>query len=93
MKTRHEVYFVDAGKMETLPPASIDLVVTSPPFGVLNPKIGAALKKHDGGTAFEWMHRILDTVWGEVYRVLKPGGIACVNISDATRTIDENFSL
>jgi DNA modification methylase len=39
------------------------------------------------------MHGILDAVWNEVYRVLKNGGIACINIGDATRTINDNFSL
>jgi DNA modification methylase len=39
------------------------------------------------------MHRILDAVWKEVFRVLKSGGIACINIGDAARTINDNFSL
>jgi hypothetical protein len=39
------------------------------------------------------MHRILDRVWKECYRVLKPGGFACINIGDATRTLKERFSL
>lgn len=39
------------------------------------------------------MHRELDKVWGEVYRVLKQGGFACINVGDATRTIAEEFKL
>jgi DNA modification methylase len=39
------------------------------------------------------MHRLLDAAWEECDRVLKPGGIACINIGDATRTIDGDFQL
>jgi len=89
--------------MNTIPSGSISLVVTSPPYPMIkmwdemfisqNPAIGNALKSQKGPDAFELMHRILDDVWSEVYRVLKSGGIACINIGDATRTINDNFSL
>jgi DNA modification methylase len=39
------------------------------------------------------MHKDLDRVWNEVYRILKNGGIACINIGDATRTIRDSFAL
>jgi DNA modification methylase len=52
-----------------------------------------ALRRGDGSRAFELMHKFLDPVWSEVYRVLKFGGIACINIGDATRTIKGNFVL
>jgi DNA modification methylase len=39
------------------------------------------------------MHRELDRIWAEVHRVLVPGGFACINIGDATRTIDGHFML
>ncbi|MCF6248520.1 MAG: site-specific DNA-methyltransferase [Desulfobacula sp.] len=39
------------------------------------------------------MHQILDATWKESYRVLKPGGFACINIGDATRTVNGNFAL
>jgi DNA modification methylase len=35
----------------------------------------------------------MDPIWKEVYRVLKFGGFVCVNIGDATRTINGNFAL
>ena len=89
--------------MNTIPSESISLVVTSPPYPMIkmwdemfirqNPAVGNALKRQKGPDAFELMHRILDDVWNEVYRVLKSGGIACINIGDATRTINDNFSL
>ncbi|MBW2490612.1 MAG: site-specific DNA-methyltransferase [Deltaproteobacteria bacterium] len=103
MKTSHQIFFDDSKNMNTIPSESISLVVTSPPYPMIkmwddmfiiqNPAIGKALKKRKGPDAFELMHRILDVVWNEVYRVLKNGGIACINIGDATRTINDNFSL
>ena len=89
--------------MKNLEDRSIDLVVTSPPypmiemwdgiFSSLQPNIKKLLAKEDGNGAFEAMHQVLDTIWEECYRVLKPGGFACINIGDATRTIKKNFAL
>jgi len=62
-------------------------------FSEQNQKIREAINNKDGSTAFELMNQELDKVWDEVYRVLIPGGIACINIGDATRTIGENFQL
>ncbi len=39
------------------------------------------------------MHACLDDVWAEVERVLVDGGIACVNVGDATRTVGGTFRL
>ncbi|MFW9970802.1 MAG: DNA-methyltransferase [Candidatus Odinarchaeota archaeon] len=82
---------------------SIDLIITSPPYPMiemwdslyssLNSDIDQALKCNDGKRAFNLMHNELNKVWDEVTRVLKPGGIACVNIGDATRKIGNNFQL
>jgi DNA modification methylase len=90
MKTNHKIIYSDSRKMGELPNESIDLVVTSPPypmiemwdeaFAGLNNKIGKALKSGSGPLAFELMNKELDKVWDEVYRVLKKGGIACINI-------------
>ena len=103
MQTTHQIYFKNAKNMSMLPAASIELVVTSPPypmiemwddlFAGLEPSIGEALKNGKGLLAFELMHHALDEIWKEVYRILIPGGFACINIGDAARTIDENFRL
>jgi DNA modification methylase len=103
MKTSHQIIFDNSNNMNNIPSESISLVVTSPPYPMIkmwdemfisqNPAIGNALKRQKGPDAFELMHRILDDVWNEVYRVLMNGGIACINIGDATRTINNNFSL
>jgi modification methylase len=39
------------------------------------------------------IHDYLSKVWAETYRVLVEGGIACINIGDATRTINGKFQL
>lgn len=103
MKTSHQIIFDNSNNMNTIPSESIALVVTSPPYPMIkmwdemfirqNPAIGKALKSRKGPDAFELMHRILDAVWNEVYRVLMNGGIVCINIGDATRTINNTFSL
>ncbi|WP_022666719.1 DNA-methyltransferase [Desulfospira joergensenii] len=103
MKTEHTPIFSDASAMKDLPGNSVDLIVTSPPYPMIemwdpvftdqDPKIGQNLKKGEGQKAFEAMHRILDPVWEKCFRVLRPGGFACINIGDATRTIKERFSL
>ncbi len=103
MITTHKIIYKDSKQMKDLADESIDLVVTSPPYPMIemwdqifarqNEKIGRALKKEDGPAAFELMHQELDKVWDELYRVLKEGGIACINIGDATRTINSHFAL
>ncbi len=103
MITRHQIYFQDSKNMEALPSGSVDLVVTSPPYPMIemwdsmfadqNAEIGNALQKGSGLVAFKLMHRELDAVWQEVWRILKEGGIACINIGDAVRTIDSRFML
>lgn len=42
---------------------------------------------------FDAMHENLAKVWTETYRVLVDGGIAAINIGDATRTLNKKFSL
>ena len=39
------------------------------------------------------MHAYLAKVWQETYRTLVEGGIACVNIGDATRSINGKFQI
>ncbi|MEF8852106.1 MAG: site-specific DNA-methyltransferase [Haloarculaceae archaeon] len=100
METTHRVVVGDSRDL-ALPDDSIDLVVTSPPypmiemwdgaFGSMNPDVDEALVAGDGEGAFEAMHAVLDAVWAELERVLRPGGIACVNVGDATRTVDGRF--
>ncbi len=101
MRTRHDVHVGDARELGAVDDDAVDLVVTSPPypmidlwdetFAALDDRIGDRLDAGDGWGAFEAMHEALDAVWDEVRRVLRPGGIACVNVGDATRSVDGRF--
>ncbi|MBU0462205.1 MAG: site-specific DNA-methyltransferase [Proteobacteria bacterium] len=103
MKTEHKTIFADSRRMQGLSDESVDLMVTSPPYPMIemwddlfseqSSLVKKQLKKGDGSGAYESMHKILDATWKEAYRVLKPGGFACINIGDATRTINGNFAL
>ncbi len=103
MKTVHKIYFKDSSNMCELESNSIDLMITSPPypmiemwdslFSSINDEIKQVLEEKDGKKAFNLMHEELDKIWREVTRVLKLGGMACVNIGDATRKISKNFQL
>jgi DNA modification methylase len=62
-------------------------------FSLQNPTIKEALTTQNGNRAYELMNQELDKVWKEVYRVLKSGGFACINIGNATRKIGEEFKL
>jgi site-specific DNA-methyltransferase (cytosine-N4-specific) len=42
---------------------------------------------------YQALHQNLAKVWTETYRVLVDGGIACINIGDATRKINGKFRL
>ena len=101
-ETKHKIYFAASQQMGCLDDESIDLVVTSPPYPMIemwdeimakqNKDILLSLKENPSH-AFELMHQELDKVWKECYRLLKDGGLMCVNIGDATRTINDNFQL
>lgn len=82
---------------------SIDLVVTSPPypmiemwdppFSKMNIEIGEAIDRMDGTLAFDLMIQELNMVWKEISRVTRNGGIVCINIGDATRNLGGRFRL
>ncbi len=103
MKTIHQIFYQDARNLKDIPSESVDLVVTSPPypmigmwddvFGSQNLEIEKALKTGDGKLAHELMHKVLDSVWDEMFRVLKDGRFACINIGDATRKVNGDFCL
>ena len=44
-----------------------------------NLEITKVLKEEDGEKAFELMHKELDKVWDETFRVLKNGGILYIS--------------
>ena len=99
----HTIYFNAAQNMSRLKDNSVDLVVTSPPYPMIemwddimanqNSAIKTALESNKPREAFELMHLELDKVWSECWRGLKNGSFLCINIGDATRTIDGEFAL
>ncbi len=103
MQTLHRAYFTDSRSMQAIDSKSVELVVTSPPYPMIemwdegfsahNPAVRKALKRYDGRAAFALMHADLDLVWKETHRILKPGGFACINIGDAARTVGDDFML
>jgi len=66
-----------AEKMDDLPDASVHLMVTSPPYNVG--------KDYDEDFSLDEYLAFLRRVWAEVYRVLVPGGRACVNVANLGR--------
>lgn len=102
MQTQHNIFIGASQTMSHIADNSVDLIVTSPPYPMIemwdeimsqqNPKITESLSTNPD-EAFELMHKELDIVWVECFRVLKNGGFLCVNIGDATRTINDNFCL
>lgn len=87
----HRVIIGDSRRMGELGDRSVHLVVTSPPYPMVAiwDDFFAEAEAHN----YSQMHNYLDQVWAEVERVLVPGGLACINIGDATRTRDGVFRL
>ena len=110
MHTRHKIILGSSQQMTELADASVQLMVTSPPYPMIkmwdvlfakaDPKIAELWSKMDTngkeetlGQIYDATHDYLSRVWRETYRVLVDGGIACINIGDATRTINGKFRL
>jgi DNA modification methylase len=69
-------------------------------FSAINPQIATLWHALDDSgqeetinQIYNAMHESLAKVWRETYRVLADGGIACINIGDATRTVNGKFRL
>ena len=69
-------------------------------FSTINPQIATLWHALDAdgreetvNQIYDAMHEALAKVWRETYRVLADGGIACINIGDATRTVNGKFRL
>jgi len=103
MDTTHKILNTSAAAISELKDKSIALIVTSPPYPMIemwdncfsqqSKKVTEALKTKSYDLAFEEMHAVLATVWQEMDRVLMDGGFACINIGDATRNCEGNFKL
>ncbi len=90
-ETNHHLIIGDSRRMEELANESVHLIVTSPPYPMI--ELWDDLFSKMGCPDFHSMHVYLAQVWSECYRVLVDGGIACINIGDALRKIDDTFQL
>lgn len=73
----NKIFCKSSELMEELPDNSVHLMVTSPPYNVG--------KEYDENLTLSEYREFLIKVWGEVKRVLVPGGRMCINIANLGR--------
>ncbi|MCJ7530557.1 MAG: site-specific DNA-methyltransferase [Anaerolineales bacterium] len=72
-----QIFCTSAEQMTAIPDQSIHLMVTSPPYNVG--------KSYDENLSLGEYLGFLKKVWKEVFRVLVPGGRACINVANLGR--------
>lgn len=77
IKNVDNIFLKSSEDMDDLPDNSVHLMVTSPPYNVG--------KDYDENLTLEEYRQFLKRVWKEVYRVLVPGGKACINLANLGR--------
>jgi site-specific DNA-methyltransferase (cytosine-N4-specific) len=95
----HEVEDSTIHLMVTSPPYPM-IKMWDAPFAAINPQIVALWQELEANgkeetvtQIYDAIHEALAKVWRETFRVLIKGGIACINIGDATRTVNGKFRL
>lgn len=73
----NRIYCKSSGRMDELPDDSVHLMITSPPYNVT--------KEYDNNLSLNEYLGLLNSVWKETYRVLVPGGRACINVANLGR--------
>ena len=76
----NQIVCADARSMAAIPDQAISLVVTSPPYNVAK-----GYTDHNDDLSLEDYVTLLNQVWAECFRVLKPGGRLCVNVANTDR--------
>lgn len=71
------IMLASSESMADLPDSSVHLMVTSPPYNVG--------KDYDENLTLDEYLAFLCRVWSETYRVLVPGGRACINVANLGR--------
>jgi modification methylase len=74
---RNQLFAHSSENMAELPEGSVHLMITSPPYN--------ASKEYDQDLDLNEYLALLMNVWRETYRVLVPGGRACINIANLGR--------
>jgi DNA modification methylase len=82
--TTHRIHVQSCLKMVE-PDASIDLIVTSPPYNV-----GVKYRVCNDVRPYDEYRLFLENVWKECWRVLKPGGHLCIVIGDKLNAKDSD---
>ena len=72
-----KIFCKSSEDMGELPDDSVHLMVTSPPYNVG--------KEYDENLTLTEYRNFLRRVWKETYRVLVPGGRACINVANLGR--------
>jgi DNA modification methylase len=99
-----EFFMHSSESMHECAPGSVELIVTSPPYPMIEmwdrqfQDHAAEGTNGSGGAAseirlhdYDRFHERLEPVWRECWRILADGGILCLNIGDATRRVEGNF--
>lgn len=73
----NHLYCKSGETMDELPDNSVHLMICSPPYN--------ASKEYDQDLNLEEYLGLLKRVWEETYRVLVPGGRACINVANLGR--------
>ncbi len=76
-KNINRIFCKSSEKMRELPGSSVHLMVTSPPYNVG--------KEYDNDLPLEEYLGLLKRVFAETFRVLVPGGRACINVANLGR--------
>ena len=100
MKTTHEFICGWSNNLDKVSDKSVSLIITSPPYPMIDMWDDCFSQQdssidiyRDPQAAFEKMHLLLNQVWDECDRILIDGGFICINIGDATRTINDTFQM
>ena len=73
----NRVFCKSSEAMDELPDNSVHLMITSPPYNVS--------KEYDDDLTLDEYLALLNAVWRETWRVLVPGGRACINVANLGR--------
>lgn len=73
----NRIFCKSSESMDELPDCSVHLMVTSPPYNVG--------KEYDADLTLDEYRGFIKRVMAEVYRVLVPGGRACINLANLGR--------
>lgn len=76
----NRIYNRDSRDLSMIPDGVVDLVVTSPPYNV-----GKNYSTHEDCLPLDQYLALLDSVWMECLRIMKPGGRIAVNVAGVDR--------